>query len=452
MKQIFRMLSLLLATTMLTACLRDDDESVVTTYGDMMIQSFTLGTLNRYQTLTSAVTGNDTTVKTTYAGSAYPMTIDHIGGRIYNQTPLPVGTDNKHVVCTITTKNNGVVYLKLLDRDSLYYHNSADSVDLSVDRIFRVYAINGTGHRDYTVHLDVSEFTGTHFDWQYASRPDTGIGDGELDASRLIRLGESMLLLARQQGHTTVYYAATDGETLFWQTADDTTLDADAWQNAVSKGDSALYVLSGRQLLCTTDAAEWTTMSDDAPIARLVAASSSELYALSADGTMMCSADNGHTWQADSLEYADDAPLMPTDSLATICWPYAGSDNAQCVLMAGLRQDTHDGNMLIWRKICQNDATGSKGRWTYMPYDDNNPYRLPRAKQPSIVSYEGTLLAIGGDQRVYQSRDQGLSWRPNSTYRLPVTSMDMQYTMATDADGNIWLSDSTGQIWIGHMR
>jgi len=122
------------------------------------------------------------------------------------------------------------------------------------------------------------------------------------------------------------------------------------------------------------------------------------------------------------------------------------------VLMAGLRKGIDDGNMLLWRKICQNNSTASKGRWTYLPYDNNNPHRLPRKAQPSIVRFQGTLLAIGGDQKMYQSRDQGLSWRVNNTFKLPVTSIDMQYTMAADNDGYIWLTDDVGTIWVGLMR
>ena len=143
MKRIFKLLSMMLAvSTALSSCLGDDEETFITTYRDMMIETFTLGTLNRYQTYTSS-TGSDSVVKTMFSGSQYPMTIDHVNRIIYNQDSLPMGTDTRHVICTITAKNNGVVYLKLLDRDSLYYHNSTDSVDFSVERIFRVYAIDG---------------------------------------------------------------------------------------------------------------------------------------------------------------------------------------------------------------------------------------------------------------------------------------------------------------------
>ena len=81
----------------------------------MAITSFTLGSLNRYTYSTSSTTGNDTVIKTKLTGSAYPMTIDQMNCLIYNHDPLPIGTDTAHVVCTVTTKNNGVVTIKAKD-------------------------------------------------------------------------------------------------------------------------------------------------------------------------------------------------------------------------------------------------------------------------------------------------------------------------------------------------
>ena len=104
---------LLTCVATLTSCLKDDEVDY-SGYTDVAITQFTLGTLNRYVHTTSSKTGNDTTVVNTVTGSNYKMTIDHLNQRIYNVTPLPVGTDAKHVICTIGTKNGGVVALQLM--------------------------------------------------------------------------------------------------------------------------------------------------------------------------------------------------------------------------------------------------------------------------------------------------------------------------------------------------
>lgn len=150
---------------LLASCLSSGDDDIVS-YSDTAITQFTLGSLNRYTSTTSSKTGNDTIIKSTVTGSTYKMTIDHSARTIYNTTELPVGTDVKHVLCTITTKNVGVVALKSISNDSLYLYSSKDSVDFSNPRVFRVYSSDGTAYRDYTVSLNVSSTTGVNFGWE----------------------------------------------------------------------------------------------------------------------------------------------------------------------------------------------------------------------------------------------------------------------------------------------
>lgn len=165
MKRFSIRLCVLLATVAtLSSCLSDDDKDV-SVYSDVAITQFTLGTLNRYTQTTSSKTGNDTIVKSTLAGSTYKMTIDHLNQLIYNTTPLPVGTDVKHVLCTVSAKNGGAVALKSVASDTLRWHSSTDSVDLSVPRTFRVFSGNGIDTRDYVVMLHVSDDTGVSFEW-----------------------------------------------------------------------------------------------------------------------------------------------------------------------------------------------------------------------------------------------------------------------------------------------
>ena len=172
MRRIFHAFcGLLTAALSLTSCLSSNDDST-TTYNDMAITSFTLGTLNRYLHTTSSA-GADSVYKTTYAGSTYKMSIDQIGHRIYNRDSLLRGTDPKHVICTVTTRNSGVVYVKSTTSDTLVYLNSGtDSIDLSVPRTFRVYASDGSGSRDYTVTLNVRRQDAGVFYWTAASQSD----------------------------------------------------------------------------------------------------------------------------------------------------------------------------------------------------------------------------------------------------------------------------------------
>jgi len=150
----------------LTSCLGSDDDT--TTYDDMVIKTFKLGTLNRYLH-TKTKDGRDSVYKVSYSASTYKMNIDQINDTIYNADSLAIGTDIAHVICTVTTKNNGGVFLKSLTSDSLFYFNSgSDSVDFTTPRLFRVYSTDGSGHRDYKVSLTVRQQKKDVFQWDSA--------------------------------------------------------------------------------------------------------------------------------------------------------------------------------------------------------------------------------------------------------------------------------------------
>ena len=172
MKRIFQAFcGLFAAGLLLTSCL-NSDEVTVSLYDDMSIQSFTLGTLNRYLHTTSSA-GEDSVYKVTYAAGSYKMNINQLEHTISNVDSLLTGTDMAHVICNVTTKNNAYVYVKSLTSDSLAYLNSGtDSIDFTQPRVFRVYAIDGSGPRDYTVSLNVRTQEAGVFSWTEATAAD----------------------------------------------------------------------------------------------------------------------------------------------------------------------------------------------------------------------------------------------------------------------------------------
>lgn len=162
-RNLTRLCALTVGALMLTSCLESDDDTTV--YGDAAITNFTLGSLNRYVHTKSSKTGNDTIVKSTVTGSAYKMNIDHFGQHIYNQAPLPVGTDLRHVVCTITAKNGGLIAIQSMTSDSLKWYTATDSIDFSQPRTFRVYSTDGSAWHAYVVELNISSTKDSELDW-----------------------------------------------------------------------------------------------------------------------------------------------------------------------------------------------------------------------------------------------------------------------------------------------
>ena len=368
MRRIFQAFcGLLAAGLLLTSCL-SGSEVEVTVYNDMSIQSFTLGTLDRYLHTTSSA-GEDSVYKVTYSASSYKMNIDQLGHKISNVDSLLTGTDMTRIICSVTTKNNGLVLLQSMTSDSLNYFNSGnDSIDFSQPRIFRVYATDGSGYRDYTVSLNVRTQEAGIFSWVEADAADFPVLDG----------------------------------------------------NAVG------------------EAAEAAGLT-------YIGSTTSEAYAMNADGIIVESADGGQTWQEGVFDA--DVSLLPQGSMAYVSWNLdAMTDYA---LLAG-QNPASDKAMVLWRKLADYDG---EGRWVYMPLDEENPYYLPKMDHVALVFYNHAVLAFGSNQNVYVSRDQGITWKTTSAYSFPADfTFEHQFKAAVGDDGYIWLTDVTsGQTWKGKL-
>lgn len=408
----------------LTSCLGDNDETV-TTYSDVAITQFTLGTLNRYTNTTSPTTGNDTLVKTTLIGSNYNMTIDHVGRAIFNQSALPVGTDVKHVLCTISTKNNGVVTLKSMTSDSLNYFSTKDSIDFSVPRVFRVYSISGEAWSDYTVTLNVSQTTGVNFGWTKVDENRTDL-TGWTD-KRLVAVNDTVVLADR--GVVAVSVGSTGYQDLLRLNSDGYT------EVSYDHGEtwSTIYNLT----------------ATSTGLSQLLGATIHEVYGLTADGRLKVSDDAlGLYWTDESLD--DDARLLPATNIAMVSWPYAPADSTDYVLMVGRQQN--DDAFCTWRKLSGYASTAEKAQWVYMPLDDGNRRQLPYGDELSLAYYDGKVIALtASSHTVYVSRDQGITWQQSSDYALPAALQGTRVVMANDRSGRLWVVTDSGEVWLGSI-
>lgn len=432
-----------------TSCLGDgDSDNIYYSYDDTAVTGFTLGTLNRYIHTLSSKTGNDTTLVSTVNGSNYPMTIDHEARRIYNRDSLPYGTDDAHVITSVQTKNNGLAVWRMLTDEELYVNaTSTDSIDLSQDRTLRVYAINGSGlYRDYTVRLNVAKQASGTYNWQ---QMDQSSALAAAESVSLVSTGSALLALAAN-GTATDVYRWTGSQWQQLTPAGDFRLKANACRNTVAK-DGMLYALSADSLLSSTDGTTWQFVSREPQLAQLVAAGTRELFAISTDGRMLHSTDNGTSWTADDMEATADAARMPVKGTAAVVMPYAPSDFTDYVLMAG--ESIADKQFCsLWRKISVysngNEQTADpEGQWVYMPFDSKNSNQLPCNDRLCMVVYDGKLLANGNGTALLQSRDQGLTWREVSAFSLPTTATGTIAAMTVAPDGTLMLLTTTGMLF-----
>jgi len=447
MKLMLRALCALLSlSAMLVSCLSSDD-NITTTYSDTAITAVTLGSLNRYTTTKSALSGNDTIVKSTLTGSNYHITIDQLGCRIFNQDTLPVGTDIKHVVLsTLSAKNGGLPFIKSMTGDTLRYYSSTDSLDFSQPRTIRVLSSDGTAFRDYTMTLSVSETAGIVFDWSLVAQRDELAGWAD---KHLVAFADTVALV---DGGTISANSRMMGGTVLIR------LDAGGNMQCV------------RDLESMDDPSAWTALSASEPVSRLIGATGQEMFAIGTDGHLkVCPfgmaeehsgtdktayATGGFTWRDEQLD--DDASLLPTSAVAMASWAYAPADSMDYVLMAG-NSDADGTNAVLWRKLSRyhnyTEMWGdTEGTWVYMNLDSSNRYALPRMEGLSLAYYNKSVLAVGSNKQMLQSRDQGITWKPVKAYELPADLQGSLLTMAADSQGRLWIATDAGQLWQGKLR
>lgn len=298
-----------------TSCLNSSDNEV-TVYDDMVVTAFTLGTLNRYLHTTSSA-GVDSIYKTTFAGSGYVMSIDQLKHEIYNLDSLPVGTDKSRVVCTITTRNNGVaVFESPTNSDSLTYYYSTDSIDYSQPRYLRIYSSNGEGYVRYKVTLNVRQVESGQLLWQQvtdgSSLPETPA------AGWLFKLNETGdAIYASHDGGATWTAGTYDTDTRMLPTAESASFACWTQKNgtdyALLVGDNAQQdsaVVVWRKIIDDKISTDWVFM----PLAYgnkyylpkgshywLLPLTDGTVLAVGSEGTIYRSRDQGITWKTSSL-------------------------------------------------------------------------------------------------------------------------------------------------------
>lgn len=416
---------LLTAMMGMVSCIGSSD-SDTSTYTDGAITYFALGTMNLYSHTTTSA-GVDSTYKTTFTGSSYTFHIDQKNRRIFNTDSLPIGTDVAHVLVSLTTKNNGIVLIQDEDdENTLTYYSSTDSIDFTNPRKFVVYpSDNTTDKSEYTVQINVHKELPDVFVWHQRSSSD-------------------------------ILKSLSNVEAQYWM--------GDIYITGNTSEEQKVYKLEDSGEL--TEYFGYPKILPEG-IKKWIGTTEKEIYALSTSNHLMVSRDLGMTFEEDLLD--EDVAMLPVQDIAFVSYPLRYATNTEYALLVGNRSQEEypqEQIAMVWRKVVDNDEYTPEGVWTYMDHAANNRYALPRLQNLSMVYYNDGILAIGGSclgqdvvsapyAQIYQSRDNGITWKNSSTYQLP-TGFDSSATsvgMLVDDDYNLWLfCGGTGQIWRGRLN
>lgn len=451
------------AMLLLASCLNDDNEETVL-YSDAAITAFQITTAKIYHHTTSS-SGKDSTYATTNTGmSAYMFDIDQNTGRISNTDSLPVGTDASALLCSYTSKNNGIAVIKAVGSDSIKLLLTTDSTDFTTPRTVYVYSSDGAYKRAYVIEVNVHKEYADSFRWD---RLPDNTALAALTNVKAFTVGGKVVVLGTN-GQETAVCSTSNGST--WTRAA-ISLDADAWKNATLKGDT-LFIIDNNNLKYTIDGNTFATVTDANGL-RLVGATTDELYAYDGTGGIVVSTDGGRSWTSDNID--DDRTLLPTADMASCCIAFAHTDSTDYALMAGSRADydhstdkkdlLYKDKAVVWRKIVERSNIKEQGKWTFLCPESGSVYPLPRLSSLNVFGYDGNIMAFGGAgtgtctteaySKFYKSSDGGITWKGESRFKAP-TAFDKTATsvaVTTDGNGYIWLvCGGTGQVWRGRLN
>lgn len=457
MKQIRTLCTLLATILIMASCAGSNNETIL--YSDAVITSFSLGNLNKY-TVTENSDGTTTTTKTTFSASSYKFIIDQVKREIYNNDSLPIGTDVAHVLCSISTVNNGIALFEDLEEpDTYFYYVSSDSIDFTSPRTVRVMSSDANGYTDYTIKVNVHKEDGDKFVWHQQESSDVVKA---MNGLKSLYHNDNIYLFGDLYGKTQIF-RIKDGTQ--WEIiAQSTDFSSDAWKNVAATMDT-FFLFDGGVIFKSTDADTWTQVNyqSEQPIKQLIGADSYELYALSTENQIMVSADGGATWKA---ENNDKPTLLPSEDIAMTNYPVYLADNCEQVVMIGNRaEETGDNYAAVWRKIVDFDNVALGSIWTYMDRGSQEDYILPKRTNYNLLCYDDGLLAFGKASNeggkpyveIFQSRDNGITWKERKNiYAFPENLDNTAKTTISsvvDDEGNIWLfCAGTGEVWKGRLN
>lgn len=446
------LLAFFLVSISLTSCLKDDT-SDVTYYSDCAVQSFSLGTLNRYVKTVSSKTGNDTIVKQTVAGSTYTFSIDHAKREIYNVDSLPAGVDTLHVICNIAAKNGGYIHFKSMQSDSIFYYTSTDSISFEQNpRTIYVTSNDGQYRTSYTVKLNVHKEDADKMTWNAPYTAPEFIDAEQLQATEWKTVSKDAEGNDVTKDSVVVKVAKGDNVKLYTSSVKDgkswaeltPSMKLSATAN-IASFDGVLYTNDVNGQVCKSEDGEnWTTME---LYGAMLGVSNKKLYILQElDG---------------AGEYASSIVSYDISTATETTEPIYGANYCTLILKKGislceskknnkvtgttLTGVTNAGPCVLYKA----ENTAEPQKW--MVLSNELAQNLPNT-YTETVAYGNYLVALSAG-KFLTSLDSGRSWQKRYFFHTPsaLTTEGNSHLFA-DSHGMLWIFAPNGQVFTGKLN
>lgn len=438
--------------TLMTSCLTDSDTEVIR-YDDAAITSFSLGSLSR-TVHTKSKSGADSTYVTTVTGSMYAFSIDQTKGLIYNVDSLPNGTNIKKCLVNIATRNGGVALIQSLTSDSLSAITSTDSLDFSKPRVIKVYSNDGSWNKSYTVDIRVHSEDANKLYW---TKKNDCAQIAQLEGIKAFCLAGNLFVCGMNNGAVKMFTSkVTDGNA--WNELAVPFASMPTFATTAQ----TVYAVADGKVYKSADAATWSVTSESSEFKSMLAASRSEVYALSTSGQILRSDLNASAWTVDALDA--DAAYLPQSGISGFCVPSLVNSDIDKVTIIGNRDNASDATPMIWTKVVDNSSPENSQSWMFQPFDNTTWHHAPKFANLSAIPYGKGLLMLGSvsadggtavsNYGFYYSWDDALNWWKDPRFSLPENfrSNPMSFAMVADGNTGFWIIGGTyGEVWRGHF-
>lgn len=440
------MFSVLVSACLLSCDLSSDSDSELSS--DCIITSMTLGSLKRVMHTKNSL-GQDSTYEVNVTGAYYPLTIDHLTGKIYNNDSLPYGTDLSRVVFNAVNASGAVVIRSLVSGEDTTFVAS-DSLDFTLPRLLTVYAADGVSKRDYEVKLNVHREEGDSTIWHNLSQGNAALK--QMTDLRALQFAQSMLVFGKKGQATQLLDIPLNGVDVAaeteWEPVD---LENDLLTRSIQQFGESLFAQSAAgELLTSQDGKTWDLVNTTFRPQALLASGNAGLVALG-EGAFYMSLD-GIVWNETPADFPE---MMPQNALAGTCVAKSKDGAGETYVIVGKRNN----ESVVWRRWID-PVDVDNYPWINVLSSPTNAYPLPDMNNCTLVSYDGVtymagMTAQGKASVLYTSPDNGRSWMPGvmplpNNEHLNTTGGVVDQTIAVDTEKFLWLiSSGDGKVWRG---
>lgn len=445
--------SLFIATCVITSCLDDDtieyeysSNASITAFSivDSIVTSYP--SVNEY--------GIDTTLTTAVWGSDYPFVINQHEGLIYNPDSLPVGTDVRKVVVSITADTYGIYIVA--ENDSLW--EEGDSLNFELPIQFRVVSEAGTYGRIYTAKINVHQQEPELLSWKkIESNFNTNI-----KKQKAVYAHNSIYVFAEQASQVAVTMANLDDNGSSWTALEAIDIPAKAdYASAMAWGEQ-LYILAGNELYTSSNGLNWEKVNTTQKFSKLLA----NTHTTNVRKLIAADAENHYIESTDGIEWTqyDELPAnFPEANISFTSYPLTTNPDINRIVLKGSNPTETDTTVVAWTLLDQEHT------WAALTIDSDE-HLSPNLENPCMIRYQDQLYTFGGKGQddgtiepfslFYVSKDNGITWSPvttNMTFPETFGSLYEQangnYSCIVDKNHYIWIIWSqTGEVWKGRVN